>query len=170
MKKIKLSIAVGITAAIVVIISDIFSFFTKFGAFAWVAFILWSFTLAFGEKENNENSRFKNIGTFLLGIPVGIILSCAMIWGPEIFSGNLIVKYIIVFIANVIAMLFPGKMTYGAFFGISFTFAGLGIGILPDSIENILKMIIIMEFFSLIGIMSPYLTGIFNKLFTKENN
>lgn len=169
MKKIKLGFAVGITATLVVIISDMFNYFTNLGSFAWVAFVLWSFTLALGEKEQKETREIKNIVTFLLGLPAGIFLSYVMIWCPELLSGNLIAKYIIVFLANVVAMFFPGRMTYGAFFGISFTFAGLGIGILPDNILNILKIIVISLIFSVIGIVSPYISEFLNKLFSKEN-
>lgn len=168
MKKIKLSVAVGLVATIVVIISDIFNYFTGWGAFAWITFILWSFTLAYLETAKNDDLTIKKIPIFLVGLPIGVALANIMIFVPEYFDGNLIVKYVTVFFANVIALTFPNKMTYGIFCGISFTFAGLGIGIIPNSFENVLKMLTIIITFSILGQLCPVLTNIFNKLLTKK--
>ena len=168
MKNFKLRIAVGIVATIVVIISDVFNYLTGWGSFAWITYILWSFTLAYLETVKNENLSIRQLPVFLIGLPIGIILANVMIFLPEHFGGNLIIKYITVFFSNVIALTFPSNMTYGIFCGISFSFAGFGIGLIPNSFENVMKMFIIIITFSLLGQLCPVLTDLFNKLLNKN--
>lgn len=166
MKKYELRVAVGLVATIVVIASDLFNYITGWGSFAWITFILWTFTLAYLETAKEEDLTIKKLPVFLIGLPIGIALANVMIFLPYHYGDNLIIKYLAVFICNVIALSFPSKMAYGIYCGISFTFAGLGIGIMPNSFENVAKMFTIIIVFSLLGQLCPVLTKFFNKLLT----
>lgn len=73
-------------------------------------------------------------------------------------------KYLITFLCNGIAVLFPGSMVPGIFFGIGLTFSGLGVGLVPNSIENALIILGIMLAFSIIGMFAAWLTEKLQKI------
>ena len=54
-----------------------------------------------------------------------------------------------------IAVLFPSSMVSGIFFGIGFTFSGLGVELMPDSLGNIVIILAIMVIFSIVGMIAP---------------
>lgn len=146
-------LSIGIVGVIVVMISDLIALL-NIGTFAWVAFMLWNFT----SKEECSLNKLKQLFRILLGLPIGLALAICMIHGPKFFGNNIIVKYLIIFLCNGIATLFPGNMIPGIFFGIGLTFSGLGVGLSPDSIENTLLILVIMIIFSTIGICAAWAT------------
>ena len=169
MKRLTLACIVGIVASTLVAINDLLNYFTNLGNFAWIAFVIWSFTLARWDEveEDNDTKRMQYFMWRIIGIPLGIILGWAMIFVPTCFDGNLIVKYAMVFIANSTAMLLPSKTTYGIFFGISFVFSGLGIGMIPDSIERAFIMLGIIVIYTLLGTLCPFAVNKIYKIVNK---
>lgn len=144
-------IAVGIVAVIVVAISDLFAMLSL-GSFAWVAFILWNFTA----KATDDSSKSKLLIRLLLGIPIGLILAICMIHIPTLFGNNIFVKYLIVFLCNGVAVLFSGKFVPGIFFGIGLTFSGLGAGIMPNTLKDVLIILAVIIGFSTLGMVAAW--------------
>lgn len=150
-KKIMPFVAVGLVAVGVIIISDLFSLLSL-GSFAWVSFVLWNFTA----KTDSQMKKSQMLMRMLLGLPVGLILAICMIHIPGSFGNSIVIKYLMVFLCNGIAVLFPVNMVPGIFFGIGLTFSGLGIGIIPDSIVNTLIILGIMAVFSALGMVASW--------------
>ena len=142
---------VGIVAVIVVLISDLVSKFTL-SSFAWIAFILWNFTA----KTSDDSSKLSQLFRMIIGIPVGVLLAICMIHGPTLFSNNIIAKYVIVFLCNGVAMLFPGCIISAIFFGIGLTFSGLGAGLMPNNLESTIKILVLTISFSLLGMIAAW--------------
>jgi len=143
--------SVGIVAVIVVVISDLVSIFSA-GSFAWIAFVLWNFTA----KVNDDSSKFKILARMLVGLPIGLLLAIGMIHIPTLFENNIVIKYLVVFLCNGIAVLFPGKYVPGIFFGIGLTFSGLGAGIMPNTLNDILLILSVIVGFSAIGMIAAW--------------
>ena len=138
------SFAVGIVAVIVVVISDLFAM-SSLGSFAWIAFILWNFT----SKVTDNSSKSKLLVRLLIGITIGLMLAICMIHIPMLFGNNLIIKYLIVFLCNGVAVLFPGEFVSSIFLGIGFTFSGLGAGIMPNTPKDVLIILAVIISFSI---------------------
>lgn len=145
------AISVGIVAVIVVAISDLFAMLSL-GSFAWIAFILWNFT----SKSSDDSPKSKLLIRMLIGIPIGLILAICMIHIPTLFANNIIIKYLIVFLCNGIAVLFPGKLVPGIFFGIGLTFSGLGAGIMPNTLKDIFIILAVIIIFSILGMLAAW--------------
>lgn len=145
------AISVGIVAVIVVAISDLFAMLSL-GSFAWIAFILWNFT----SKSSDDSPKSKLLIRMLIGIPIGLILAICMIHIPTLFANNIIIKYLIVFLCNGIAVLFPGKFVPGIFFGIGLTFSGLGAGIMPNTLKDVFIILAVIIIFSILGMVAAW--------------
>lgn len=158
-KKVISFVSVGLVAVVVVLISDIVSL-SALGSFAWVSFILWNYTA----KTDDQVKKTKLLLRMILGLPIGLVLAICMIHIPSLFGNNIIVKYLITFLCNGIAVLFPSSMVPGIFFGIGLTFSGLGVGLVPDSIENALIILGIMAAFATIGMSAAWLTAKLQKI------
>ena len=159
--KIKSALSVGIVATIFVFISNIVNNLTKLGTFAWIGFIIWTYSLAVWSK-NEDNKKNALIWT-MIGQPLGVLLALAMIKIPELCNGNILVTYAMVFLANGAAMLLPGKMISGVFLGIAFTFSGLGVVFTINSISSLLILIGIIELFTLLGTLCPYVVNLLTR-------
>ena len=142
---------VGTIAVIVVFISDLVAKITL-SSFAWIAFILWNFTA----KSSDDSSKLLQISRMILGIPIGILLAICMIHGPALFEDNLIAKYVLVFLCNSVAMLFPGCIISAIFFGIGLTFSGLGAGIMPNDLASTLTILVTINGFALLGMIAAW--------------
>lgn len=79
-----------------------------------------------------------------------------MIHIPTLFANNIIIKYLIVFLCNGIAVLFPGKLVPGIFFGIGLTFSGLGAGIMPNTLKDIFIILAVIIIFSILGMLAAW--------------
>lgn len=143
--------SVGIVAVVVVLLSDLFAKLSL-GSFAWIAFVLWNFTA----KAADDSPKSKLLIRMLIGLPIGLILAIAMIHIPALFGNNIILKYVIVFLCNGVAVLFPGKFVPGIFFGIGLTFSGLGAGIMPNTLKDILVILIVIMSFTTLGMLSAW--------------
>jgi len=150
-KRILSAFAVGIVAVIVVVISDLFAMLSL-GSFAWIAFILWNFT----SKVTDDSSKSELIVRMLIGIPIGLILAVGMIHIPILFANNIVIKYLIVFLCNAIAVLFPGKFVPGIFFGIGLTFSGLGSGIMPNTLKDFMIILVVIISFCVLGMVAAW--------------
>ena len=169
MKRLTLALIVGVVAATLVATADLFSYYSGLGNFAWMAFVIWSFTLARWDEveENDDTKRMEYFFWRIVGLPLGVLLGWAMIFVPTLFDGSLIVKYAMVFIANTTAMLLPSRTTYGIFFGISFVFSGLGAGIMPDTFEKAIVMLGVMVIFMVLGTICPWAVNKLNERLQK---
>lgn len=145
------ALVVGIVAVIVVAISDLFAMLSL-GSFAWIAFILWTFTA----KTADNSSKGKLLIRMLIGIPIGLILAICMIRIPTFFANNIVIKYLIVFLCNGIAVLFPGKFVSGIFLGMGLTFSGLGVGIIPNTLKDALIILFVIISFSILGMVAAW--------------
>lgn len=152
-------VSVGLVAVAVVLISDIVSL-SALGSFAWISFILWNYTA----KTDTQMKKTKILLRMICGLPIGLGLAICMIHIPSFFGGNVMLKYLVTFLCNGIAVLFPSSMVPGIFFGIGLTFSGLGVGLLPNNIENALIILGVMVAFSIIGMISTWLTEKLQKI------
>lgn len=158
-KKVISFVSVGVVAVLVVIISDIVSL-SALGSFAWISFILWNYTA----KTDEQVKKTKLLLRMIFGLPIGLLLAICMIHVPSFLGSNIIAKYLITFLCNGIAVLFPGSMVPGIFFGIGLTFSGLGVGLVPNSIESILIILVIMIGFAIIGMLAAWITEKLQKI------
>lgn len=158
-KKITPSITTGLIAVGVMFISDLFSFLSL-GDFAWISFVFWNFTA----KEEIQKNKIQMLMKVILGLPIGLMFAICMIHVPMLFNDNFIVKYLIIFLCNGIAILFSAGIMSGIFFGICLTFSGLGVGFFPDSIKNILIILAVIVFFAIIGMTASWLTEKIQKI------
>lgn len=158
-RKIISFIAVGLVAVLVIIISDLFSLLSM-GTFAWISFVLWNYTA----KTDPKMKKIQLLMRMIFGLPIGLILAIFMIHIPGFLGNNIVIKYFMVFLCNGIAVLFPGSMVPGIFFGIGLTFSGLGVGLIPNNIEKTLIILGIMAIFTTIGMLASWSTEKIQKI------
>ncbi len=144
-------LSVGLVAIIVVAISDLFAMLSL-GSFAWIAFISWNFTA----KATDDSPKSKLLIRLIISIPIGLILAICMIHIPILFDNNIVIKYLIVFLCNGIAVLFPTKLVSGIFLGIGITFSGLGVGIMPNTLKDAFIILSVIVIFSILGMIAAW--------------
>jgi len=106
--------------------------------------------------SDDEVSKMKVLSRILVGIPIGLILAVGMIHIPILFANNIVIKYLIVFLCNAIAVLFPGKFVPGIFFGIGLTFSGLGSGIMPNTLKDFMIILVVIISFCVLGMVAAW--------------
>lgn len=165
----KKALTVGVIAALLVLLDGIITQIIGVeGSFVWVAFISWTVFFGVTIKE-----RIKAIPGYI----IGFILAIIIIRLGNILSSGIPVKIFGVALGSIIAtgvinwlcMYFEKLKKIcldsisGIFVGIALTFSGLGIGLTTNTLSSSIEMLLIILIYSILGLISGYLTITINK-------
>lgn len=155
---------IAIIAGLLVISDGIITGLLKqSGSFTWVAFVSWTVFFGVSVKE-----RLKAIVGYIIGflaafmmIELGNLLSFLNInlfvviaLGAALASA--LINYFCIELERA-SKFFPYSAS-GIFVGMAMTFSGLGIGLSPSNIENIILMLSIILIYGLLGLLSGWAT------------
>ena len=155
------AIVIGIIAGVLVLFDGIIvKLLNQSASFTWIAFVSWTVFFGAAMKE-----RFKAI----LGYVLGFLAAIAIMQLGNLFSfmniigiafGSILATMIINYICIELEKTekkFPYSVS-GIFVGISMTFAGVGVGLYPNTIENSILMLAIIIIYGILGLASGWAT------------
>ncbi len=155
------ALVIGLIAGILVLLDGLITkILGQTASFTWVAFVSW--TVFFGETVKG---RLKAI----LGYILGFLAAVAIMKLGNLFSfmnigiiafGSILATMIINYVSielEKMEKIIPYSVS-GIFVGISMTFAGLGIGLSPNTFGNSLLMLSIILIYGILGLLSGWAT------------
>ena len=155
------AIVIAIIAGILVLCDGIITkLLNQSASFTWIAFVSW--TVFFGATIKE---RLKAILGYVLGffaaiaiMQLGNLFSFMNIIGIAFGSilATMIINYVCIELERT-EKRFPYSVS-GIFVGISMTFAGVGIGLLPNTITNSILMLSIIVIYGILGLLSGWAT------------
>ena len=157
----KKAIVIGIIAGILVLLDGIIvKLLNQETSFTWIAFVSWTVFFGVTIKE-----RLKAILGYVLGFLVAIIimqlgnLFSFMNVGIIAFGSilaTIIMNYLTIELEKT-EKIIPYSVS-GIFVGIAMTFAGIGIGLTPNTIANSILMLGIIVGYGILGLLSGWAT------------
>ena len=155
------AIVIGIIAGILVLLDGIIvKLLNQSASFTWIAFVSW--TVFFGATIKE---RLKAILGYILGflaaiaiMQLGNLFSFMNIIGIAFGSilATMIINYVCIELERT-EKKFPYSVS-GIFVGISMTFAGVGISLVPNTLENSVLMLGIILLYGILGLLSGWAT------------
>ena len=160
----KKAITIGIIAGLLVLIDGILvNLMGWSGSFVWVSFFSW--TVFFGATTDE---RVRAIPGYIIGFLLAVLIMRLGTFLNTLFDWTIfkvaISSIIATALINYVCIYFEKlKKIYlnsisGIFVGIGLTFSSLGVGLKPDTISNSITMLLIILIYSILGLLSGYIT------------